>query len=159
MSTGLRWLWLAMMILLLDLVSKQWVISHFWLGESVPVIPSLNATYVHNPGAAFSFLADRSGWQRWIFSGITVIIVLMIIIIMYRLDKKANLSNAAYAMMIGGALGNLFDRMVHGVVIDFIDFYIGDWHWPTFNVADAFISISTILIILETFSTLPKEKV
>ncbi|MFT4465217.1 MAG: signal peptidase II [Sodalis sp. (in: enterobacteria)] len=151
MSTGLRWLWLALVVLALDLGSKQWVMVYFWLGESVPVIPFINFTYAHNPGAAFSFLADKGGWQRWAFSAIAVIIAVVLLVMMYRSDKRARLSNAAYAMIIGGALGNLFDRMVHGVVIDFIDFYVGDWHWPTFNVADAGICIGAVLIVLEGF--------
>ncbi|WMQ74401.1 MAG: Lipoprotein signal peptidase [Sodalis sp.] len=146
MSTGLRWLWLALVVLALDLGSKQWIMAHFWLGESMSVVSFINLTYVHNPGAAFSLLANKGGWQRWAFSAITVIIAVVLLVMIYRSDKRARLSNAAYAMIIGGALGNLFDRMVHGVVIDFIDFYVGDWHWPTFNVADAGICIGAVLI-------------
>ncbi|MGP4123628.1 MAG: signal peptidase II [Sodalis sp. (in: enterobacteria)] len=164
MSTGLRWLWLALVVLALDLSSKQWVMAHFWLGESVPVMPFINFTYAHNPGAAFSFLADKGGWQRWVFSTIAVIITVVLLFIMYRSDKRASLSNAAYAMIIGGALGNLFDRMAPGVVIDFIDFYVSDWHWPTFNVADAGICIGTVLLVFEWFccsagKTARKERV
>lgn len=150
-STGLRWIWLALVVLLLDFGSKRFVIVHFCLGESMPVVPFINFTYVHNPGAAFSFLADKGGWQRWVFSIIAVNIVLLLMMMMYRSDKQARLFNSAYAMIIGGALGNLFDRMMHGVVIDFIDFYVGDWNWPTFNVADISICIGVILIVLEDF--------
>lgn len=151
MSTGLRWLWLALVVLTLDLISKQWVITHFWLGESIPIISFVNFTYSHNHGGAFSFLADKGGWQRWAFSAIAVIISVVLLIMMYRSDKRISLSNIAYMLIIGGALGNLFDRLVHGMVIDFIDFYINDWHWPTFNVADASICIGAILIILDGF--------
>ncbi|KYP97677.1 lipoprotein signal peptidase [Sodalis-like endosymbiont of Proechinophthirus fluctus] len=151
MSTGLRWFWLALLVLVLDLGSKQWVMAHFWLGESVPIIPFINFTYAHNPGAAFSFLADKGGWQRWAFSSIAVIIAVVLMVMMYRSNKRARLSNTAYAMIIGGALGNLFDRMVHSVVIDFIDFYVSDWHWPTFNVADTGICIGAVLIALDGF--------
>lgn len=150
-STGLRWLWLALIILALDLVSKQWVMTHFWLGESMAIMPFINLFYSYNSGAAFSFLADESGWQRWIFSLIAVVIIVILLVIMYRSDYRVRLSNAAHAMVIGGALGNLFDRIVHGVVIDFIDIYIGSWHWPTFNIADLAICTGTILIILESF--------
>lgn len=150
-STGLRWLWLALIILALDLVSKQWVMANFWLGESMAIMPSINLFYSYNSGAAFSFLADESGWQRWIFSLIAVVIIVILLVIMYRSDYRVRLSNAAHAMVIGGALGNFFDRIVHGVVIDFIDIYIGSWHWPTFNIADLAICTGTILIILESF--------
>lgn len=157
MSTGLRWLWLALVVLVLDLGSKQWIMTHFWLGESVSIIPFINFTYSHNSGAAFSFLADKGGWQRWVFSSIAVVISVVVLVIMYRSDYRSRLSNSAYAIIIGGALGNLFDRMVHSVVIDFIDFYIGNWHWPTFNVADSSICIGAVLIILDScvFAILP----
>ncbi|CUX96473.1 signal peptidase II [Candidatus Doolittlea endobia] len=151
MSTGLSWIWLALVVLVLDFGSKQWVVMQFSLGETVPVISFINFTYVHNPGAAFSFLADRGGWQRWAFSAIAVAFTVVLLVKMYNLDKRAKLPNITYAMIIGGALGNLFDRMKHGVVIDFIDFYVGHWHWPTFNVADVSICIGAVLTILEFF--------
>ncbi|MCR3755407.1 MAG: lipoprotein signal peptidase [Sodalis sp. Psp] len=156
MSTGLRWLWLTLVILALDLGSKQWIMTCFWLGESVSVIPFISFTYSHNPGAAFSFLADKGGWQRWIFSSVAVVISVVILVMMYRSDYQARLSNVAYAIIIGGALGNLFDRMVHSVVIDFIDFYVGNWHWPTFNVADSGICIGTVLTVLDGFYSTKK---
>ncbi|UVK77817.1 MAG: lipoprotein signal peptidase [Sodalis sp. Fse] len=150
-STGLRWLWLTMVVLSLDLSSKQWVTTHCLLGESVPIIPFINFFYAHNPGAAFSFLGDKVGWQRWAFALIAIVISLVLLVMMYYSSYRARLSNAAYAMIIGGALGNLFDRIVHCVVIDFIDFYIGNWHWPIFNVADSAICIGAALIMLENF--------
>ncbi|SNC58566.1 signal peptidase II [Sodalis endosymbiont of Henestaris halophilus] len=158
MSTGLFWLWLTLVVLALDIGSKQLVIKFFWLGESVPVIPFMNFTYVHNAGGIFSLLANEGGWQRWAFSASTVIIVLVLLAIMYHSDKQKNLPNTTYATIIGGALGNLFDRIVHGVVIDFIDLHIGDWHWPTFNIADAGICISTILIMLDEFCGLTAKQ-
>ncbi|AWK14493.1 signal peptidase II [Candidatus Fukatsuia symbiotica] len=150
-STGLRWLWLAAVVLVLDLTSKQWVIAHFSLHESMTLIPLLNITYAQNPGAAFSFLADKNGWQRWLFAFIAVVISLILMVFMYRSSSKQHMINCAYALIIGGALGNLFDRMVHGVVIDFIDFYVNDWHWPTFNLADTSICIGAILVVLDGF--------
>lgn len=156
-STGLSWLWLAAVVLILDLASKQWVMSHFVLHETKPLIPFLNLTYAQNPGAAFSFLADRGGWQRWFFALIAIVISLTLIVLMYRSNRKQSLINCAYALIIGGALGNLFDRMVHGVVIDFIDFYVNNWRWPTFNLADTAICIGAVLVIFEGFLT-PTEK-
>ncbi|ETS32448.1 signal peptidase II [Photorhabdus temperata] len=156
-STGLRWLWLVVVVLILDLGSKQLVLKHFYLYESVPLIPYFNLTYAQNLGAAFSFLADKDGWQRWLFALIAVAISVVLMVMMYRSSAKKKLSNIAYALIIGGALGNLFDRLVHGFVIDFIDFYVGDWHFPTFNIADMAICIGAALVIIDSFLS-PDEK-
>ena len=150
-STGLRWLWLAVVVLIIDLGSKQWVMQHFMLHETVSVMPFINFFYAQNYGAAFSFLADKGGWQRWLFALIALVIALALLFMMYRSDYRQRMINCAYALIIGGALGNLSDRLVHGVVIDFIDFYVNDWHWPTFNVADSAICIGAILIVLDGF--------
>ncbi|MFZ4833556.1 signal peptidase II [Rouxiella sp. Mn2063] len=156
-STGLRWLWLAVVVLALDLGSKLWVMDHFMLGESLPLIPFFNLTYAHNPGAAFSFLADKGGWQRWFFAAIALAICVVLLVLMYRASAKQRLNNIAFAMIIGGALGNLFDRMVHGFVIDFIDFYVNDWHYPIFNLADSFICVGAVLVVLEGFISSPDK--
>ncbi|CAQ82648.1 MULTISPECIES: signal peptidase II [Photorhabdus] len=150
-STGLRWFWLVVVVLILDLGSKQLVLKHFHLYESVPLIPYFNLAYAQNLGAAFSFLADKDGWQRWFFALVAVGISIVLTVMMYRSSAKKKLSNIAYALIVGGALGNLFDRLVHGFVIDFIDFYVGDWHWPTFNIADMAICIGAALVIIESF--------
>ncbi|MFP1809226.1 signal peptidase II [Lonsdalea quercina] len=157
-STGLRWLWLALVVLVVDLGSKQWVMSHFQLGESLPLIPFFNLTYAHNPGAAFSFLADKDGWQRWFFAVIALAITAALLVLMYRSSASQRLNNIAYAMIIGGAVGNLTDRLVHGYVIDFVDFYINDWHYPIFNIADAGICIGALLIVLEGFFVSSEKK-
>ncbi|MGC6388329.1 signal peptidase II [Ewingella sp. S1.OA.A_B6] len=154
-STGLRWLWLAVVVVILDLGSKFLVMGHFQLGESMPLIPFFNMTYAHNPGAAFSFLADKGGWQRWFFAVIALVIVVALLVLMYRSSGKQRMTNIAFAMIIGGALGNLFDRMVHGYVIDFIDFYVKNWHYPIFNLADSFICIGAVLVVLEGFLAKP----
>lgn len=157
-STGLRWLWLALVVLVVDLGSKQWVMTHFQLGESLPLIPFFNLTYAHNPGAAFSFLADKDGWQRWFFAVIALAITAALLVLMYRSSASQKLINIAYAMIIGGAVGNLTDRLVHGYVIDFVDFYINDWHYPIFNIADAGICIGALLIVLEGFFVSSEKK-
>lgn len=156
--TGLRWFWISLVVLVLDLGSKQWVITHLCMGESVSIMPLLNFFYTLNPGSAFSFLAENSGWQRWVLSLIAILIVTVLIIIMYHSSYYARLINIAYALIIGGALGNLFDRMVHGYVIDFIDVYFTNLHWPTFNIADSSICIGAMLIVLESFF-LPVNKI
>ncbi|HGJ5856301.1 signal peptidase II [Arsenophonus nasoniae] len=149
-STGLRWLWLTVVILIVDLSSKQLILNHFQLYESIPLMPYFNLAYAQNPGAAFSFLADKGGWQRWFFAFVAIVICVVLIVMMYRQSVNKKLSNIAYALVIGGALGNLCDRLVHGFVVDFIDFYVGDWHWPTFNIADMAICVGAALIILDS---------
>jgi len=157
LSTGLRWLWLAVAVLAIDLGSKYLVLQHFMLGETLPLFPSLNLHYARNYGAAFSFLADKEGWQRWFFAGIAIAICVVLMVMMYRGKASDKLNNIAYALIIGGALGNLFDRLWHGFVVDMIDFYVGDWHFATFNLADTAICIGAALIVLEGF-IIPSKK-
>jgi signal peptidase II len=128
------------------------------LGETVPLFPSLNLHYARNYGAAFSFLADSGGWQRWFFAGIALGICVILAVLMYRSKATQKLNNIAYALIIGGALGNLFDRLWHGFVVDMIDFYVGDWHFATFNLADSAICIGAALIVLEGFLPKPAAK-
>ncbi|MBK0079537.1 MULTISPECIES: signal peptidase II [Kosakonia] len=150
-STGLRWLWLVVAVLIIDLGSKYLILQNFALGETVSLFPSLNLHYARNYGAAFSFLADSGGWQRWFFAGIAIGICVVLSVLMYRAKASQKLNNIAYALIIGGALGNLFDRLWHGFVVDMIDFYVGDWHFATFNLADTAICIGAALIVLEGF--------
>ncbi|HBZ15075.1 signal peptidase II [Pantoea sp. NPDC088449] len=150
-STGLRWLWLVLVVIAIDFGSKMWVINNMMLHETQPLMPFLNLFYAHNYGAAFSFLADKGGWQRWFFAGIAIAIVVALLVMMYRNRAANKLTNIAYALIIGGALGNLFDRSYHGFVVDFIDFYVGDWHFATFNIADCAICIGAALVVLEGF--------
>lgn len=155
-STGLRWLWLTALVLVSDTLIKQYVYQNFKLYEPIEVMPFFNLMYAQNFGAAFSFLADEGGWQRWFFAGIAVAISLILMVMMYRESAKKRLNNIAYALIIGGAIGNLIDRLMHGFVVDYLDVYVGDWHWPTFNLADMGICIGAALIIIESF--LPSEK-
>lgn len=157
-STGVRWLWLTVVVLIVDFISKKLILNEFRLYEVVPLVPYFNLTYAQNPGAAFSFLADHDGWQRWFFATIAIVISAVLIFMMYRTSSKNKLSNIAYALIIGGALGNLYDRLAYGFVVDFIDFYVGDWHWPTFNLADTWICIGAALIIIESFFPDDKKK-
>ena len=150
-STGLRWLWVMVLVIVADFASKQWIMAHMQLHETRALLPSLNLFYAHNYGAAFSFLADKGGWQRWFFAGIAIAIAIALVVMMYRNRASQRLTNIAYAMIIGGALGNLLDRFWHGFVVDFIDFYVGDWHFATFNIADCGICIGAALVILEGF--------
>lgn len=128
-------------------------------GDTVPLFPSLNLHYARNYGAAFSFLADSGGWQRWFFAGIAIGISVTLVVMMYRSKATQKLNNIAYALIIGGALGNLFDRLWHGFVVDMIDFYVGDWHFATFNLADTAICVGAALIVLEGFCLLKRKTI
>lgn len=125
-------------------------------GETVPLFPSLNLHYARNYGAAFSFRRQRR-LAALVLSGIAIGICVVLTVLMYRSKATQKLNNIAYALIIGGALGNLFDRLWHGFVVDMIDFYVGDWHFATFNLADSAICIGAALIVLEGF--LPKPTV
>lgn len=150
-STGLRWLWLVVVVLIVDLGSKSLILKYLMLGDTVSLFPFLNLHYARNYGAAFSFLADKGGWQRWFFAGIAIGICVALVWMMYRAKAHQKLNHIAYALIIGGALGNLFDRLWHSFVVDMIDFYVGDWHFATFNLADTAICSGPALIVLEGF--------
>ena len=161
-DTGLKWIWLTVVCLFLDQITKHWVVGSFDLYESVNVLPFFNITYVHNLGAAFSFLADQGGWQRWFFTAISTVASIVFLVWLSRTPKSNKLLSLALACLLSGALGNLIDRVLFGYVIDFLDFYIGNNHWPAFNVADSMIFIGAGLMILESFlspeSNNPKNK-
>lgn len=146
-----RWFALSLLALLLDQISKQMVVQQMDLHQSVELLPFFNLYYVHNYGAAFSFLSDQSGWQRWFFSITTSIISLGIVFWITRLKASQQLLIIALSLVLGGALGNLYDRLMYGYVIDFIDWHIGNSHWPAFNIADSSIFLGAVLLILDTF--------
>ncbi len=147
----LKWLWLSVVVVVLDQGSK-WLASHFLeLHEPVALIPMLNFTLMHNTGAAFSLLSDAGGWQRWLFVVLAVVISAVIVTWMRKLKAGQAWLAAALALVLGGALGNVWDRVVLGYVIDFIDVFYGRWHWPAFNVADAAITIGAAMLIIDTF--------
>lgn len=148
-STSLTpWLGIATIIVLIDQITKVTITRLFTYGESLPVTSFFNLVLAHNKGAAFSFLAAQGGWQRYLFTGIAVAAT---IFILYLLKKHAGqrLFCWALALILGGAIGNLIDRVLYGYVIDFLDFYIGKWHWPAFNVADMAIVGGAGLFILD----------
>lgn len=153
----LKWLWLSLLALVLDQGSKILVDKSMQLFESIPVLPYFNLTYVHNTGAAFSFLSEAGGWQRWFFAGLALIISVVITFWLARLKAHETLLAVALALVLGGAVGNLIDRLAYGYVIDFLDVYVGNWHWPAFNIADSAITLGVVLMLLESFgATHPK---
>jgi signal peptidase II len=151
----LQWLGLAFLILLVDQFTKVLIVGHYQLGDSTPVTSFFNIVRAHNPGAAFSFLANESGWQRWFFT-VLGLAAAGVIIWMLRAHPTQKLFSFAMACILGGAVGNVIDRMVYGHVIDFLDFH-WSWmapmfhggHFPAFNVADSAISIGAVCLILD----------
>ena len=147
----LRWLWLSFIIILLDQASKQLVENSLLVFESVSLLPFLNLTLVYNEGAAFSFLSDQGGWQRWLFVLLAGAVTLVLLFWLRRLRNTELWLAVALSLIIGGAVGNLLDRLLFGHVIDFIDIYYRQWHWPAFNVADSAISVGVVLILIDGF--------
>lgn len=147
----LKWLWLSLIVLAVDQWSKIAIDSSMYLYESIALIPGFNLTYVRNTGAAFSFLSEAGGWQRWFFAVLAFTISIVLTVWLYRLKKHETLLAVALALVLGGAVGNLIDRLAYGYVIDFLDVYYQSWHWPAFNVADMAISLGVFLMLLESF--------
>ena len=153
-KTGLRWLWLSALVIGLDQLTKQWMAGMLSLHEAIPLTGFFNLVMAHNTGAAFSMFADQPGWQRGFF--ISVALVATAVILHLLRKPHPTVFHLALALILGGALGNVIDRALFGYVIDFLDFYIGTWHWPAFNVADSAITVGAGLLIWDSFRQ-PKQ--
>ncbi len=152
------WLWLSLFIVALDQSSK-WVVDHtLQLYQSVPLMPSFQLTYLRNEGAAFSFLSSAGGWQRWFFVALALTSSVAIGIWLGRLNRTQTREAIGWALVLGGAIGNLIDRLIWGYVIDFLDVYYQNWHWPAFNVADSAITVGVGLLLLDAFRTPKSER-
>ncbi len=145
-----RWLAIALAVVLLDQGSKWWIEQHFLVFEVKRLLPVFDLTLVYNEGAAFSMLSEAGGWQRWFFVVLAVAVVVVLLFWLRRLVAGSWSEALGVALVIGGAFGNLIDRIRFGHVVDFLDFHIGEWHWPAFNIADSAISIGVVLLILAT---------
>lgn len=143
---GIKWLWLAVLIIVLDRLSKIWVVSHLTLFQPMPLLPIFNLTLAYNTGAAFSFLNSASGWQNVLFGGLAIIVSIVLMVAMFNTPAIQRLKNIAYALILAGALGNAWDRFLYGYVIDYFDFHIGTWHFAIFNVADSAVCIGALLL-------------
>jgi len=143
-----RWLWLSMLVVVLDQATKWLAAAMLDPYRPLPLVPLLNLTLMYNEGAAFSFLAGAGGWQRWFFACFAIVMSAVLVIWLLRLGSSDRLMAAALSLVVGGAVGNLIDRVLTGRVVDFIDFYVGDWHWPAFNVADSAITLGVVLLLL-----------
>lgn len=144
----LLWLGVAAVVLLADQFTKILILGHYQLGDSTVVTAFFNVVRVHNAGAAFSFLSDASGWQRWLFVGIGAV-AMVLIVWMLRSNPTQRLFSSALALILGGAMGNVLDRLLYGYVVDFIDLHWAGWHFPAFNVADSAISLGAAALILD----------
>ncbi len=148
----MRWLWLALGVAIADQGSK--LLAEHWLGvhEPVAVAPFFNLFLTYNTGAAFSFLRDAGGWQRWLFAALSVGVSVFIVVWLRRIPRDEKWLACALALVLGGAAGNLVDRLFRagGGVVDFIDVYYASWHWPAFNVADSAISIGAVMLLWST---------
>jgi signal peptidase II len=143
------WLLVAFTVIVLDQITKYFANTMLDYASPVEIFPVLNITLHYNPGAAFSFLSDAGGWQRWLFSVIALAVSAYICVWMMRLRREQWLLSLALALVLGGALGNLWDRLYLGYVIDFVSVHWGDSYFPTFNIADAGISVGACLLLLD----------
>ena len=154
----IRFLLVSLVVVLLDQASKYWVVDHFQEYQVVRVWPVFNLTLVYNRGAAFSFLADAGGWQHYLFVGLALLMSLVLIVWIVRIGTERRLEAWALSLILGGAVGNLIDRLVRGRVVDFLQ-----WHWeahyfPSFNLADAAISLGVGLMLLDWWLHTRKDK-
>ncbi|QGZ55399.1 signal peptidase II [Paraburkholderia acidiphila] len=142
------WLGVAVIVILADQLTKIAINKVFSYGEGRVITPFFNLVLVYNKGAAFSFLSAAGGWQRWAFTALGVVAALVICYLLKR-HATQKLFCTALALIMGGALGNVIDRLLYGHVIDFLDFHVGGWHWPAFNLADSAICIGAALLVFD----------
>ncbi len=157
-KSGNLWLWLglALIILLADQFTKTLVVGYYQLGDSTRLTSFFNLVRAHNTGAAFSFLAGAGGWQRWFFTTIGIVAAIVITWLL-RAHSGQKLFAFALACILGGAIGNVIDRVMYGYVVDFLDFYYGSWHFPAFNVADTAISLGAACLIWDELRRVKKS--
>jgi signal peptidase II len=153
------WLWLslALLVLVIDQLTKWLIVGQFVLGDSRPVTSFFNLVRAHNTGAAFSFLAQAGGWQRWFFTGIGLA-ASVLMVWMLRAHPGQKLFGFAIACILGGAIGNVIDRLVHGYVVDFLDVHWAGWHFPAFNAADSAITLGAACLLLDELLRVKRSK-
>jgi signal peptidase II len=152
----LHWLWISVAVLILDQLVKHHIVDNFYLYEQVPVIPSFfSLTLAYNTGAAFSFLSEQGGWQRWFFVAVASVVSIMLVSWLSRMKKEEGWQACSMALILGGALGNLYDRVMNGYVVDFLLVYYDDWYFPSFNLADVAITVGAAMLILDMFRPQP----
>lgn len=147
----LKFLWVALVVIILDQVSKQLAEYYLVYSVPIPVIPFFNWTLSYNAGAAFSFLNDAGGWQRWFFIVLALAVSVAIVMWIKKLTPQDKWVAIALSLVLGGAIGNVIDRFLYGHVIDFLHVYYGQWSWPIFNIADSAISIGVAILLWDGF--------
>lgn len=147
----LKWLWLSALVIVVDQASKRLVDASMRLYETIELFPLFQLTYVRNTGASFSFLAQAGGWQRWLFVGIASTASIAMVFWLKHLPEGRRWEAAAWALVLGGAVGNLIDRVAYGYVIDFLDAFYQGWHFPAFNVADSAITVGVGILLVDAF--------
>ena len=152
----MKWLSISVFIVVLDQITKQFAENTLQVYERITVMPFFNLTLAYNEGAAFSFLSDAGGWQRWFFLALTAVISTVLFFWLKKSESK--IESLAISLVLGGAIGNFIDRLLFGHVIDFLDVYYETHHWPAFNVADIAISCGVMLLIVSTFMHQPDNK-
>ena len=156
---NLHWLWPGLVIFVLDQWSKTYFEKLLDLGQSIDLLPVFSWTLAYNTGAAFSFLSDAGGWQRWFFIVLALGVCTAMTVWLTRLPANAKVLMAGIGLLVGGALGNVYDRFVLGYVIDFIHVHYQTWHFPAFNVADCGITIGAVLLVIDSLFLEPKRQV
>lgn len=148
---NLSWLAVSIAVIVLDLASKAWFSARMQPGDSIDLLPFFSWTLAHNYGAAFSMLHDAGGWQRWLFGLIAVVVSAGIVWWLTTLKENSRFLACALALVLGGALGNLYDRVTLGYVVDFIHVHYGNWHFPAFNIADCGITVGAVMLVIDSF--------
>ena len=156
LSVRARWGYaVACVVLVLDQLTKYWASAELSYRQSLAITSWFDLTLAHNTGAAFSFLAGAGGWQRWFFAGIAVLVSAVMVVWLTRLPRDRVWIGLALGLILGGGIGNLWDRMALGYVVDFISVHYGPWYWPAFNIADSAISLGAVILVLDSFYTNP----
>ena len=147
-SSGLAWLWITVVVMLIDRWSKMWVSTHLVLYEPLEILPVFNLTLAYNKGAAFNFLHSASGWQNLFLGGLAVVVSAFILYWLFHASSRSRWMSIAMCLVLAGALGNAWDRLLYAHVIDFFDFHLGTWHFAIFNVADSAICVGAAMLFL-----------
>ena len=156
MQSGVRWLWLAVVVIVVDQLAKLAILDGLpYGGPGINVLPFFNIVHVYNKGAAFSFLADQAGWQRWFFALFAIGVSAAMTVALRRQSARCWWLNITFVLVIGGAIGNLIDRLVYGHVVDFLLFYWQEHFFPAFNLADCAITVGAVMIVLDGLRSKP----
>jgi len=153
-----KWYGLSLLVFVLDQLSKAWISGNFSYGQPWIITDFFNLTLLHNTGAAFSFLSDAGGWQRWMFTAVAMLVSLGLLLWIARLKSERPWEAMALALVLGGALGNLYDRVTLGYVVDFIVVHYRQYHWPAFNIADSAICVGAAVLILDSLRAGKQDK-